>query len=153
MAWLGLLTLALAGASPAAQATLGGDTASVDADQAAFHAQASVVTATGYTDHVLRLPDGLVVHELVNAGGHVFQVTWSGRGHRPDMVRLLGAYAPRMATPDRPTGPMSRHADVVRPEIEIHSAVHARFFSGSAHVPGLSPSELSGPVAVGSSQR
>jgi hypothetical protein len=144
----GLVLVALAAGSLPAHATLGGDLSSVAADQSVMHAQASEVASAAYTDHVLRLPDGIIVHEFVNASGQVFQVTWSGRGHRPNMNQLLGAHVVRMQAPDHRSGPMSRHAEVERADVVIHSAVRARFFTGSAHIPALIPSTLSGPVAV-----
>jgi hypothetical protein len=64
------------------------------------------------------------------------------------MYQLLGGYAERMAVPANAVRPMARHSDIVFPDLVIHSAVHARFFSGSAHLPTMIPKSLSGPIPV-----
>ena len=148
----GWRAIACAGAivlAPAcAQAALGGDAASVAADQAAWGASLAVSAASGYTDYVLQLPRGLVVHEFVNASGLVFEVTWSGKGHRPDMARLLGAWQGRMVATAGGARATARRVDLVASDLVIHSALHSRWFSGTAHLPAQLPASLTGPLAV-----
>lgn len=168
----GVRRLALAGvaglvlsASPAF-AALGGDAESVAADAAAWHATTTQSIVDGYTDNRLVLPRGLVVHEFVNGAGRVFEVTWSGKGGRPDMSRLLGAYADRWvesgtsasaassasasasASARRGPGPIARHAERADADFALHSAVHNRYFTGSAHVPSQLPAALHVPLPV-----
>jgi hypothetical protein len=139
---------AVALAPVCAQAALGGDAASVAADQSAWGAGLAVATAPGYTDYALQLPRGLVVHEFVNAAGLVFEVTWSGKGHRPDMARLLGAWQGRMVAMAGGARATARRADLVASDLVIHSALHSRWFSGTAHLPAQLPASLAGPLAV-----
>jgi len=140
--------LAIMATSFSAQATLGGDGASVIADQSALHATMKITTEANYTDYALTQPDGVVVHEFVNPSSHVFEVTWAGKAHRPDMSQILGSYVSRFQGQGKVSRPTSRRADRVDPDLEIHSAVRNRYFSGTAHIPGLLPENMSAPIRV-----
>ena len=142
------VTLLAALACGPAHATLGGDAASIAADQAAWQAALTQTAANGYTDYRLALPDGLVVHEYLGNGGKVFQVSWGGKGHKPDMVQLLGRYEPRIAAAARGVRPMQRRADAVAPDLEMHATVVNRYFSGTAHLPQERPASLARPVPL-----
>jgi hypothetical protein len=142
------LILASIALSFSAHATLGGDGASVTADQTALHATVKITPEANYTDYALTQPDGVVVHEFVNTASHVFEVTWRGLGHRPDMEQILGQYAERFHGQSKVSRPMNRHADRVESDLEIHSAVRNRYFTGTAHIPGLLPESLSTAVRV-----
>ena len=131
-----------------AQASLGGDAASIAADQSAWHATQTRSNGTGYTDYRLTLPDGLIVHEFLNGAGKVFEVSWAGKGHKPDMTRLLGTYSSRITAAAPAAGPMQRRADAVAPDVEMHASMHQRFFSGVAHLPKELPAALAGPVPL-----
>jgi hypothetical protein len=140
--------LAIMATSLSAQATLGGDGASVLADQSAMHATMTAKTEAAYTDYALTLPNGIVVHEFVNPSSHVFEVTWYGKDHRPDMSQILGSYVSRFQGQGKVSRPTSRRADRVESDLEIHSAVRNRVFSGTAHVPALLPENMSTPIRV-----
>ena len=129
-------------------ATLGGNSATVLADQAAFGASLAKNTTAGYTDYTLTLPSGIIVHEFVNATDQVFEVTWNGKGTRPDMKQLLGPYFNQTITAPKKGHPTLRRADIAGSNVEIHSAVVNRVFSGTAHIPSKIPSTLNGPVNV-----
>jgi len=131
-----------------ASATLGGDGASVLADQSALHATMTIKAEAGYTDYALTQPNGVVVHEFVNPSSHVFEVTWSGMGRRPDMEQILGTYATRFHGTAKVSRPVSRRADRVEDDLVVHSAVRNRYFSGTAHVPALLPEHMSAPIRV-----
>jgi hypothetical protein len=131
-----------------ASATLGGDGASVLADQSALHATMAVKAEAGYTDYALTQPNGVVVHEFVNPSSHVFEVTWSGKGRRPDMEQILGTYATRFHGTTKVSRPVNRHADRVETDLEVHSVVRNRYFFGTAHVPALMPENMSAPIRV-----
>jgi hypothetical protein len=143
------VTMLLALACSQAHANLGGDADSILSDQTAWHAALVTATASGYGDYKLMLPDGIVVHEYLNAAGTVFEVSWAGRGHKPDMNRLLGAYASRADAAGRGVGPMQHRLDAVAHDMEVHAAVRNRFFSGTVHLPKALPASLAGPVPVG----
>lgn len=140
--------LALLAVSLGAHATLGGNGASVNADQAALHATLKATVGNSYTDYALTLPDGIVVHEFVNPAGRVFEVTWSGMGHRPDMSQILGSYASRFARSTGKGRPVDRHSHRVESDLQIHSVVRNRYFSGTAHLPGALPESMSTPLSV-----
>ena len=143
-----LLAVALLLNVAPAFATLGEGVASIDADQQALHAELRVDRTGAYFDYVLQLPHGLTVNEFVNSAGVVFEVTWSGKGRRPDMRQLLGAYFEYLNTPVDHARSRSRRVEVSGPQVVIHSQGYARFFKGSAYVPGLLPASLSGPIPV-----
>ncbi len=135
-------------ASPLAFAALGGNIASVTADKAAMQAGISTSAKAGYTDYALTLPSGVVVHEFVNDTNQVFEVTWYGKGMRPDMKQLLGGYFARFQPGAKGPRPTVRRLDRVDTDFELHSAGHNRLFSGTAHLPANLPASLSGPLAV-----
>ena len=134
---LSILAAALA-ASPA-HATLGGDGESVVDDQFALHAIASIDTRPEYTDYKLATPDGVIVHEFVDPAGRVFEVTWSATGRRPNMRQILGRYIERFNGEKDGGLPAGRHASVADADLEIHSRAADQEFSGSAHIPALTP--------------
>ncbi len=143
--WAALL---LCGACACAHAELGGDVATVAADQAALRATLTVIDMGTYADYRLQLPDGIVVHEFVNAAQRVFEVTWSGKGHKPDMTQLLGPYAGRGRTPARGARAIARRGGLVASDLEIHAAVRNRHFSGTAHLPALLPESMAAALPV-----
>jgi len=134
--------------SAPASATLGGNAASVTADQVALQATLVKNLASGYTDYALALTNGIVVHEFVNSADKVFEVTWNGKGMRPDMKQLLGTYFSQIATQPKKGRPTLRQADSVNANFEMHSSVRNRIFSGTAHIPSNVPASLTGVLSV-----
>jgi hypothetical protein len=151
-----LAVAAMALASLPAFATLGGNSASVSADQTALQATMIKSEKTGYTDYALTLANGIIVHEFVNSANQVFEVTWNGKGMRPDMKQILGSYFSRFGTNENAPQsaqkneqrPTTRHVEHIGTNFVMHSAVHNRLFSGTAHVPSMLPPSLSGPLSV-----
>ncbi|PRC92581.1 hypothetical protein S2091_2636 [Solimicrobium silvestre] len=142
-AWAGLM---IAAVSLSAHATLGENASTVSTDQAALHATLTTQVSANYTDYMLTLPDGIVVHEFVNSASKVFEITWSGKRHRPDMQQLLGQYFTRFTDTSHKTRPTTRQAHQVTTELVIHSSAIHGYFSGTAHVPALLPETMTGPV-------
>lgn len=143
-----LATAAMALISLPAFATLGDDSASVTADQTALQATMTTSTKPDYTDYALTLANGIIVHEFVNSANQVFEVTWNGKGMRPDMKQILGSYFSHFGAPEKERRPTRRHADRIGANYEMHSAVHNRIFSGTAHIPSMIPKSLPGPLSV-----
>jgi hypothetical protein len=143
-----LAIAAVALVSLPAFATLGGNSASVIADQTAFQASLKTSAQPGYTDYSLTLPNGIIVHEFVNSANQVFEVTWNGKGMRPDMKQLLGSYFSHFGTSEKERQPTRRQASHIGANFVAHSAVHNRIFSGTAHVPSLMPAALAAPISV-----
>ena len=129
-------------------ATLGGNSASVTADQTALQATMITSAKEGYTDYALTLPSGIIVHEFVNSANQVFEVTWNGIGMRPDMKQILGSYFTQLTPHEDEKLPTSRHFSRVGAKVEIHSEAHNRVFTGTAHIASMMPSSLSAPIRV-----
>ncbi len=136
MAWLGF-------AAPSF-ATLGGASATVEADRAHLVARASAVVNATYTVHVMTLPNGGTVKEFESSNGSVFAVSWRGPS-RPDLRQLLGS---RFATLQsdvvvrngrRLRAPLADE----RSDFVLHSAGHSGAFVGSAYLPQLAPAGFS----------
>lgn len=146
---LHLATVVAALASVPAFATLGGNSASVLADQTAFQATLVTTKQSDYTDYALTLTNGIIVHEFVNSSNQVFEVTWNGKGMRPDMKQLLGSYFSHFGTSEKQERqPTLRETERKSANFVAHSAVHNRVFSGTAHVPSMIPASISGPLSV-----
>jgi hypothetical protein len=117
---------------------LGGDAASVQADQqiwAASSVSAMLGSATLYTQS---LPNGLTVRQYVDAGGVVLAVGWTGPV-LPDFERLLGnsfvRYSDALRTQRR--GVSLHESDLV-----IESSGMMRAFSGRVYMPQRLPAML-----------
>lgn len=96
-------------AAGTAQAALGGDVASVLRDSAALNARHAVTPFAGYDLHEATRPDGTVLREYVDRGGHVFALTWRGPAS-PDVRALLGEHA--------------AHYEAVRSRLSSHKVVN-----------------------------
>jgi hypothetical protein len=129
-----------------AQAYLGGNTASVEADRVHMKAQqAARMTQSfsgAYTVHETTLPTGTIVRQYVSKADLVFAVTWSGP-FKPDLRQLLGVYFDTMVA--RQAGQVhvgrpfvSQHA----PDLVVESGGHPRSFFGRAYLPGAIPTGI-----------
>jgi hypothetical protein len=126
---LGLLALCLA--APSAYADLGGDVASIAADNAVLGGTREITHMPNWEVHALRLPSGTLVREYVFPNGKVFAVAWGGPVI-PNLRRLLGAYfEPYVNSPrDRPA---DHHMRVVAtPDWVVQSGGHHQAFVGRA---------------------
>jgi hypothetical protein len=118
-----------------AWARLGGDLASVQADQQAWSASASQTVLAGATLVTQTQPGGLTVRQYVDAAGMVFAVGWEGPV-LPDFERLLGASFPTYAVAVRQ---QRRGVAVQTADLVIESGGMMRSFSGRAYLPGKLP--------------
>ena len=123
-------------------AELGGPLSSITADRGRMGAQLTSHALGRYSRHDLTRPNGGMVHELTNAQGQVFAVTWSGPG-KPDLRSLLGRY---FATYQGATGSIGRTMHALRrpalvadPDLQIQAEGHMGWFRGVAFVPSLAP--------------
>ena len=120
-----------------ARAALGGDAATVAADQAHINGKLVVRSTPKYTVHEIEAPSGTVVREFASPAGTVFGVAWSGPT-MPDLRQVLGPYFERYlaAVAQRPMrGPVS----IEQPGLVVQSGGHMRAFSGRAYVPEAVP--------------
>jgi uncharacterized protein DUF2844 len=129
------------GTSFPAWAALGGDIASVQADQVHMQGTRRVTTAAAYTVHEIQGASGTGVREYVSPDGKVFAVAWQGP-YLPDMRQLLGSsfeqYA-QAAKAQRSTRMRRGPRLIEEPGLTVEMSGHPRSFSGRAYIPGMLP--------------
>ena len=140
---VGVLVMVLSAGFPA-WAALGGNAASVQADQ--LHMQGSLRTtaAASYTVQEIQAANGSAVREYVSANGTVFAVAWQG-AWPPDMRQLLGSYFDQyaQAAKAQKAARMGRRPLMIElPGLVVQAGGHPRSFMGRAYVPGMLPSGI-----------
>jgi Protein of unknown function (DUF2844) len=140
--------LALAGAAFAvlfsglpARAALGGDTASIEADQAQMQGTRKTTAMGSYTIHEIEAANGTVVREYQSQGGTVFAVAWHGP-FAPDVRQILGGYFDQYtkALKVQSNTPRVRRPIMVNePGLAIELSGHPRWFVGKVYVPEQLP--------------
>lgn len=139
----GVALLGLVLALPA-WASLGGDTASIEADQIHLQGTRKMIAAQNYTVHEIQAPGGAVVREYVSSSGKVFAVAWHGPWP-PDLHQLLGSYSEQyvQAVKAQSGTRMGRRPLIVeQPGLVVHAGGHPRAFAGMAYVPENLPQGL-----------
>src|ERR1700733_14163940 len=89
--WVAAAVLVILAAAFPAWASLGGDTASIQADQLRMRGTRTTKGAESYTVHEIQAATGTVVREYVSQEGKVFGVAWRGPW-LPDLRQLFGGY-------------------------------------------------------------
>lgn len=128
---------------PTAQASLGGDTASVETDRVAMKVEQSArqnLAPTGsYTIHETTLPSGTLVRQFVSSKGLVFAVAWSGP-FLPDFRQLMGLHFDTMvAGQARQPNAGHRFFSLHEGDLVIESGGHQRSFAGRAFLRSAVP--------------
>ena len=129
-----LLTVAMA---TRAFAALGGDAATVVADQMHINGKLVFAQTQKYSVHEIQAPSGTVVREFVSPAGTVFGVAWAGPT-MPDLRQVLGPYFERYvaaAAQRKRRGPVL----IEQPGLVVQSGGHMRSFVGRAYVPESVP--------------
>lgn len=129
-------------AGSAAWASLGGDAASIEADQIHMQGTRTTSAAQSYTVHEIRAASGTVVREYVSPEGKVFAIGWQG-SRVPDLRQLLGSYFEqyRAALQAQSSARVERRPVAIeQPGLVVEVGGHIRGFSGRAYVPGMLPS-------------
>ena len=127
-----------------AQASLGGDAASVHADQTHFQSVLRSTVNSGYTVQELKAPTGVVVREYVSSAGKVFAVSWQGPV-RPDLQQLLGSYFQTFvqAVHSQKTNRMRRAPLIInQPGFVFEMGGHMRWIVGRAYIPSMVPANV-----------
>jgi Protein of unknown function (DUF2844) len=137
------ITLAAICRVAAAHASLGGDSASVEADRVHMnvkHAARLTPSSTGsYTVHETILPTGTRVRQYVSKAGVVFAVAWSGP-FVPDLRQLLGPHFDTMtARQAKRVHAGHRFVSQHESDLVIESGGHPRSFVGRAYLPSALP--------------
>jgi hypothetical protein len=134
------LMVNLAAAMPA-WASLGGDEASVQADQLHMQGTRTTKVAASYTVHEIQAASGTVVKEYLSPEGTVFAVAWQGPW-LPDLRQLLGSYFEqyRTAVQSRSGARLARKPVMIdQPGLVVQIGGHIRAFSGRAYLPEMLP--------------
>lgn len=121
-----------------AWAWLGGDAASVEADQQRMNASVTATNAAGYTTYEIHTPAGTVVKEFVSPAGRVFAVAWKGPS-LPDMRQILGSFFNRYVTSTNALGAGAGSRIVDEPGLVVYAGGHMRAFVGRAYIPESIP--------------
>jgi hypothetical protein len=132
--------LALATVIPA-WASLGGDTASIQADQLHMQGSRTTKAAESYTVHEIQATTGTVVKEYLSPQGKVFAVAWNGP-RMPDLRQVLGSYFEQYrAAVHSPSGPrmVRRPVMIDQPGLVVQIGGRIGAFSGRAYVPEMLP--------------
>ena len=131
----------LLASSYSAYATLGGDVASVRADQQQLKASLRTIAVGRYTLFEIQTASGTVVREYASASGTVFAVTWEGPS-LPDLRQILGGYFSQVEASSNETAATGPRV-IDRPDLIFYSGGRVRAFHGKAAVPGLIPQGVS----------
>jgi hypothetical protein len=141
MPWLAFTLLTALMAPFPALAALGGDVASVQADQARINASQRITGAAAYSVYELRTPVGTVVREYVSAAGTVFAVAWRGP-LLPDLRQIMGDYfAPYTEAAARQRGSRG-YLLIQQTDLVVESSGHVRAFFGKAYLPQMLPQDM-----------
>jgi Protein of unknown function (DUF2844) len=129
-----------------ADATLGGDLASIASNARALVATRTLVPLASVARHDLTLPSGNVVSEYVSGKGVVFAIRWHGP-LAPNLRELLGEHFEDLAKKNPSAGHHSLHLSLS--DFEVRSSNHRGTFEGVAWVPSLVPQDAPAEVWTG----
>jgi Protein of unknown function (DUF2844) len=133
----------LTAATPS-RAALGGDVASVQADQAHMQGTRRTTASASYTLHEIQAGTGTVVREYVSSEGKVFAVAWEGPWP-PDLRQILGSYFDQYTQAVKVKSGVRvarRPISIERPGLVFQAIGHSRSFSGRAYIPEQMPSSV-----------
>lgn len=133
------LVLGIVLCSVPATAELGGNVASVKADQQKMGSGLTVTAASAYQVHEIQSSQGIRVREYVGPGGTVFGVAWQGP-FKPDLRQLLGPYFDQYVKAAEQGRKTSRGpATIQLPGLVVQTGGHMRSFVGRAYLPQMVP--------------
>jgi len=124
-----------------AWAALGGDVASIQADQLHMQGSRNMMAADSYTVHEIQAASSTVVREYASSNGKVFAVTFHGPWP-PDLRQLLGNYFDQYSRAMHAQNSLrrGRHPVMIdEPGLSVHIGGHPRAFAGKAYAPDLLP--------------
>ena len=139
---LGAAVLVILATAFPAWASLGGDTASIQADQLHMQGSRTTKASDAYTVHEIQAATGTVVREYLSPEGKVFALAWNGP-RLPDLRQVLGSYFEQYrAAVQSQSGPrMARRPVMIdQPGLVVQIGGHVGAFSGRAYVPEMLPS-------------
>lgn len=129
-----------------AQAELGGNGASVEADRVNMKvertARQNLATNGSYTVHETTLPSGTVVRQYVSNSDVVFAVAWTGP-FIPDLKQILGInFDTMVARQSKQSNAGHRSFSQHEADLVIESGGHQRSFVGRAYLISMIPANV-----------
>jgi hypothetical protein len=122
-------------------ASLGGDSASIEADRAKLQASLQTTSKDSYEVHQLQSATGVAVREYLSSAGNVFAVSWKGPVP-PSLPQILGSYYSQYVDAVKQQQSKRRgHGPIVvqLPGLVVQVGGRARAFFGRAYVPQAVP--------------
>jgi len=120
-------------------ASLGGNIASIQADQVQMKATSRIAsTQANYTVHEIQSSSGTVVREYVAANGTVFGVAWNGPVV-PNLRQVLGQYFVPFTQATKTQQSDHSHLLIQQSNLVVRASGHMRAFRGTAYVPSMLP--------------
>jgi len=146
---MAITTLGLCGAlcgawTGQADAALGADAGSVQADASRLNGNLSQLSFVAYDVTEIDCADGTRIREFLSRDGVVFALTWSGP-LQPSLQPLLGHYfdAYLQALAAAPPAGQPRPLRVATPQLVVEAGGHMRSVAGRAYLPALIPAGVS----------
>jgi hypothetical protein len=125
-------------------AALGGDAATVQADQVHLQGSLRTIAAQEYSVQEIQSASGTTVREYVTSSGKVFAVAWQGPWP-PDLRQLLGSYFDpyiKAARAQNSSRIGRRPLAINQAGLVVQIEGHPRAYAGRAYVPDLLPSSM-----------
>jgi hypothetical protein len=135
--FLATVVLWLIACLPAA-AELGGNVATIQADQEHMKGTRRVTANAAYSVHEIAAPTGTTVREFVSPAGTVFAVAWQGP-FTPDLHQLLGTYFDQYAQAAQSKRVKRAPVLIQQNGLVVQAGGHMRAFSGKAYLPQVMP--------------
>ena len=140
-----LALAALLVASLPAAAELGGNVATIQADQQHMKGTRRVTANAAYSIHEIAAPTGTRVREFVSPAGTVFGVAWQGP-FVPDLHQLLGSYFDQYAQAIQNKRVKRAPVMIQQNGLVVQAGGHMRSFSGKAYLPQAMPQGVTAAV-------
>ncbi len=130
---------------PRAQASLGDDSSTVEADRRVLRGtRVAVVTHAKFAVHEIR-SGGMSLKEYAASNGKIFAVTWTGT-HQPDLSSIFGTYFEDFSQANQAAVKVKgvrSHARIEGKKVTVERFGHMGSIRGKAFVQSLLPQGVS----------
>lgn len=134
----GVIAVALIACALPAAGELGGNIATIQADQEHMKGARQVTNMAAYSIHEIKAATGTKVREFVSPSGTVFAVAWDGPS-TPDLRQLLGQYFDRFSQAIQNKRPGRAPVSIQQSDLVVEAGGHMRSFTGRAYLPQMMP--------------
>lgn len=121
-----------------AGAELGGNVATIQADQEHMKGTRRVISNAAYSVHEIQTSTGTMVREFVSPAGTVFAVAWQGPW-TPDLRQLLGPYFDQYTQAVQNKRARRAPVSIQEDGLVVEAGGRMRSFSGRAYLPQMMP--------------